>query len=347
MTVHYHSHSGQLIPEYVCQKEGIENAQPVCQRVVGRDLDRAIGDLLVEMVSPLALEVALAVQEELHARAEDADRLRRQQVERARYDAELAQRRYLRVDPDNRLVADSLEADWNAKLRALGAAQEEYDQQRRADGLLLDEQQRGQVLALATDFPRLWHDPATPQRERKRMLRLLVEDVTLLKGDELVAAVRFCGGATQTLHLPRPRNAWQLRQTDPAVVREIDRLLDEHSEREVVDILNQRGLRPGVAAAFSRYIVWSIRQTYGLEDRFARLRRRGLLTQEEMARLLGVCVATVKEWRDVGRLTAHRYNDAGGCLYDPPSDPLPTTHQRRDHQRPETLSLAVRTRGAV
>jgi len=78
-------------------------------------------------------------------------------------------------------------------------------------------------MALATDFPRLWRDPATPQRERKRMLRLLIEDVTLLRKDELVAHIRFRGGATHTLHLPLPLNAWQLRQTDPDVVREIER----------------------------------------------------------------------------------------------------------------------------
>src|SRR5260370_6221784 len=127
MTVRYYTSHGQLQPEYCCQREGIEHAQAICQRILGAALDRAIGELLVETVSPLALEVALSVQDELQTRAEEADRLRRQQVERARYEAELAQRRYLRVDPDNRLVADSLEADWNAKLRALAAVQDEYE----------------------------------------------------------------------------------------------------------------------------------------------------------------------------------------------------------------------------
>jgi len=127
MTVRYRSRRGQLEPEYICQSEGIANARPVCQRVLGGELDRAIGVLLVEAVTPLALEVALTVQQELDNRAGDADQLRRQQIERARYEAELAQRRYLKVDPDNRLVADSLEADWNQKLRGLAAAQEDYE----------------------------------------------------------------------------------------------------------------------------------------------------------------------------------------------------------------------------
>ena len=94
----------------------------------------------------MALDVALSVQAELASRADQADRLRRQQVERARHDADLAQRRYLRVDPDNRLVADSLEADWNQKLRGLAATQEEYERQTQADAALIEEEQRARIL---------------------------------------------------------------------------------------------------------------------------------------------------------------------------------------------------------
>ncbi len=166
MTIRYYVSHHEVLPEYTCQREGIEHARPICQRIVGGALDRAIGELLVETVSPLALEVALAVQDELEARAQDIDRMRRQQVERARYEAELAQRRYLRVDPENRLVADSLEAEWNTKLRALAAAHEEYERQLADEDGALNANQRRQVMALATDFPRLWRDPATPRGRR-------------------------------------------------------------------------------------------------------------------------------------------------------------------------------------
>ncbi|MGH7747849.1 MAG: recombinase family protein, partial [Candidatus Dormibacteria bacterium] len=226
MTIRYYTRRGQSVPQYTCQSEGIKRAEPPCQRILGADIDRAIGDLLVESMSPLTLEVALSVQDELAARAEDADRLRRQQVERARYEVELAQRRYLRVDPDNRLVAATLEAEWNNKLRALDEAQEDYARQREAD-VLFDDEKRQRVLALATDFPRLWRDPATPSRERKRMARLLIEDVTLLKADDLVIHVRFRGGDTRSLRLARPRSALDLHKLDPAVVAEVDRLLDD------------------------------------------------------------------------------------------------------------------------
>lgn len=345
MTVRYCRSHEQLIPDYVCQKEGIENAQPLCQRVPGRDLDRAIGDLLVETVSPLALEVALAVQEELQARAEEADRLRRQQVERARYEAELAQRRYLRVDPDNRLVADSLEADWNANLRALGAAQEEYDRQHQAEGLLLDEHKRAQVLALAIDFPRLWRDPATPQRERKRMLRLLIEDVTLLKDKGITCHLRFKGGATRALAVPLPLSAAQLRKTAPAVIQAIDELLNDHTDEETAAILNERRLRSGEGKSFTRLRVGALRHAYGLADRFSRLRADGKLTLTEMADRLDVCTATVKHWRDYGLLPAYIYNDKGECLFDPPTgdSPVKGTWKLPRHQ---TLRACTQ-RGAV
>ena len=83
--------------------------------------------------TPVALEVALAVQQELHARIEEADKLRYQKVERARYESDLTRRRYMQVDPENRMVADVLEAEWNNKLRVLSQAQEEYEKRREAD----------------------------------------------------------------------------------------------------------------------------------------------------------------------------------------------------------------------
>src|SRR5712691_7951173 len=322
MTIRYYVSHHEVLPEYTCQREGIEHARPICQRIVGGALDRAIGDLLVETVSPLALEVTLAVQDELENRAQEVDRMRRQQVDRARYEAELAQRRYLRVDPDNRLVADSLEAEWNTKLRALTAAQEEYERQHAGDDGVLSADQRRQVITLVTDFPRLWHDPATPQRERKRMVRLLLEDVTLLKADEVVAQIRFRGGATHTLRLPLPLSAPELRKTQPAVVAEIDRLLESHTEAEIAEMLNARGLRPGVADRFSNSIIYHLRQQYHLENRFSRLRRQGMLTLQEVTDALGLNPITVKKRVARGRLVSHVYNDKGQRLYAPPGEPV-------------------------
>ena len=132
-------------------------------------------------------------------RIEQAESLRLKQVEQARYEAEIAKRRFLRCDPDNRLVAGTLEADWNDKLRGLEQAQEEYERQHNAARSELDQATRAKVLALAQDFPRVWNDPRTAQRERKRMLALLIEDVTLIYADVITVHIRFRGGQTRTL----------------------------------------------------------------------------------------------------------------------------------------------------
>jgi len=140
------------VPEYFCQRDGVDHIISGCQHVFGEHLDQAIGQLLIDMVTPLALEVTLTVQQEMQARLDEVDRLRKKQVERARYEADLAQRRYLHVDPANRLVADSLKADWNNKLRALNTAQEQYEEQRKNDQAAISEQQRASIMALRMTF---------------------------------------------------------------------------------------------------------------------------------------------------------------------------------------------------
>jgi hypothetical protein len=316
MTVRYHARLAGLIPAYVCQRAGIEQGQRKCQVIPGENLDAAIGKLLLEMMTPMTLEVVLAVQEELQARWQEADRLRRQQVERARYEADLAQQRFMQVDPKNRLVADALEADWNNRLRALADAEERYQQQCQAERTALEQKSKVQILALAADFPRLWHNPKTPDRERKRMVRLLIEDVTLTKAENITAQVRFKGGTTQTLTMPLPLPAWITWQTSPEVVALIDRLLDEHTDGQIALLLNEQGRRSGKDRRFTRLLVGQIRRGHQLKDRFQRLREAGMLTQQEMAEHLGISTTTVHDWRRSGLLNAHAYNDKNQYLYE-------------------------------
>jgi DNA invertase Pin-like site-specific DNA recombinase len=324
MTIRYHVYRQKLCPQYVCQTYGIEHGAPICQAVPGAGIDQAISALLVEAMTPMALEVALCVQQELQCRLDEVDQLRRKRVERARYEADVAQRRYMHVDPANRLVADSLEADWNNKLRALADAQQEYEHLRQSDAGLVNEEERRRIMALAIDFPRLWGDPKTPDRERKRMIRLLLEDVTLLRDQQITLHVRFKGGACQTLMLPLPLNAWQRRMTRPEVVTEIDRLLDDHTNLQIANILNERGHRSGEGQLFQPHLVARLRKKYGLRSRYERLREAGLLTLPEMAELLGITPQWVKAWRNHGLLAAQAYNDRGECLYQHPGEDPPT-----------------------
>ncbi len=160
-------------------------------------------------------------------------------------------------------------------------------------------------------------------------------------GQEITVHIRFKGGATQTLRLPRPKSAWQLRQTDAAVIEAIDRLLENYTIQQTADRLNERGLRSGTNCRFTSRMVAKLRRDYGLKTRVERLRDRGMLTVQEIAQQLGVSVHTAKIWRHAGRLPAHVCNDKGEYLYEPLSDKLPTKYERqRSHKNVQTNTYA-------
>jgi len=318
MSVRYHERSDGLVPDYQCMTGRLERRQPGCQVVTGDSIDRAVGERLVSAMTPKAIEITLAVRAQLQARLDDADRLRLMQVERAQQEARLARRRYMQIDPDNRLVAGTLEADWNDKLRTLAKARDEAERQRAADRATLDQATEVRIRALAENFEAVWNDPATSYRDRKRMARLLIEDVTLLKNDKLHVHIRFKGGATESLVLPRPRNAWHRRLTHPDIVARVEQLLEQHEDQEVAERLDAEGLRTGAGKPFDADAVRWLRQTYGLKSQAQHLRKAGKLTIREMAAQLGTSEGTARNWARDGRLSGVCHGRKAIWLLDPP-----------------------------
>ena len=342
MTVRYHVRRGLELPDYVCQRSMVGHAGQICQALPGASLDAAIGQLMIATLTPLAAEAALTVAAELEQRAGYASQLRAAAAERARYHADLTRRRYLAVDPANRLVADTLEADWNTALRALNDAKDAYDTAQNAATANLAEIQKTRIRTLVTDFPAIWNDPATPQRERKRMTRLLLTDVTVTRNAKTITCnMRWQGGQDRTITLPVPKTAWELRQTAPHVVEAIDQLLDHHTHAEIAAILNARGHTSGEGRPFHPLIVRNIRDEYGLRSRQQRLRDAGMLTLGEIAAQLGVSAGTVKTWRHAGLVSGQCYNDKGQALYHPPGPNPPAPHHglpRLSDRRPAQTS---------
>lgn len=320
MGVHYSQEHGQPVPTYICQETATRRGGKVCQSVPGKVVDPAVGALLVELMTPMTLEVTLAVQRELEARTAETDALRRQQIERTRYDAELARRRYMKVDPDNRLVADSLEAEWNEKLRLHTDAVEDYERRAAEEAATLDAETQQRIRALADEFPRVWNDPRVEMRERKRIFRLLVADVTLIKAETITANVRLSGGATRTLTLERPLPIAQIRKFKPDLVAEVDRLLDRHCDRQIADILNQRGLRTWEGKPFNLKKIAFIREAYNLPSRRQRLRDRGLLTTTEVAERFAIAETTVHQWGRQGLINKVYSDNLNRGLWDIPHD---------------------------
>jgi DNA invertase Pin-like site-specific DNA recombinase len=337
--VRYVARRGKQEAWYVCDRGHTARGEPNCQSIAGAPIDKAIGALITEKMTPAAVELALEIKREIEARYEEADQLRCRAVERSQIEADLAQRRFMLVDPGNRLVADTLEREWNEKLRALAEAREQREQARQRDQVVLDDAIRQRLVAMTTDFRKLWDDPGTPNRERKRLLAYIIEDATLIKvpAEGITKIhIRFRGGKTETLTTQNPRSSSQQIKTQPQVVELVDQLLDHHVYSEIAAILNERGIRPGASARpgresarFTEKHVAYLMHTYGLRSRYDRLRQRGMLNKKEMADRLGVHEQTVDRWAKHGIIKAHFYNDHGWQLYEIPAPNTPAKHCSR------------------
>jgi DNA invertase Pin-like site-specific DNA recombinase len=345
MTVRYRVLKGRRTSSYVCARRGIETGAPMCQFVVGAGVDEAVGQAAVDAVTPAALDVALQVFEELRARGADVDRLHRAHVERAREEAELAQRQYMLARPENRLVVDTLERQWNDCMAKLAQAEAEYARATKVDGIPEPSAEvREHIATLASDFPRVWKDPRTSVCDRKRMLRLLIDDVTLARSAELIHVhIRWKGGATTSLELPRPRSNFELIRTPVAVINEIRALAIDQTDDQITCTLNSRGYRSGAGNSFTRHRVAYIRSCHSIESYHQHLQCNGWLTLPEIAREIGVHPHTAWTYAKKGLLRFVRAN-AKHLLFEPPTVRSPVVRPSKG-RRPVSRECYTPTAG--
>ncbi len=293
--------------------------------MTGHDIDLRIGEILLEKVSKSTFDVTLAVHAELQSKFAHADRIRYQHVEKLKYEMDVAKRRYRLVDPENRLVADELESDWNHKIIDFQKAHIDYKRKQSEDLLMLGEEKKLELLSLTSDFPRLWTSQSIENRDRKRLVKLLICDVTLTKRDrDIKVQIRFPGGASQELELMRPRSAWEEKKHSPEVIAEIDRLLNEHTYAEIATLLNEGGYCSGTGKTFDAKRVSIIRRAYKLTSLYTRLRQQGFLSIKEMCEKFGISRHKVYALRRSKKLRAYRYDDVGRYMYKLPEGELLT-----------------------
>lgn len=336
--VRYAARRGRNEAWYVCDRAIASNGEPNCQSIAAGPIDDAIGNLVVESVKPAAVEQAIEIRKEIESRQEEAKGLRRQAVDRAQYEADLAQRRFMKVDPENRLVADTLEAEWNGKLRVLAEARRDYEAYLKNHQEIMDDKIQKRLMSLTVDFKKIWNDPETSSRERKRMLACIIEDVTLVRisTDGITRChVRFRGGRTETLTTENPKSSSDQIKTPPEVVELVDRLLNDYTCADIAEKLNNDGFRPGFSVrkgrandTFTAQKVNYLVQRYNLRMRYERLREKGYLNAKEMAERLNIHQQTVVSWAKAGILKRHAYN-GHYFLYEPPCENTPQKHSSR------------------
>jgi DNA invertase Pin-like site-specific DNA recombinase len=298
-------------PSYECTQVHKQQGGRTCQFVRGDGVDAAVARLFLEAIQPAQLHVSLATLAEVEQQARQVERQWQLRLERARYEADLARRRFLAVEPENRLVGRNLEKDWNEKLAAVEQLEREQTATLAQTAPPLGAEERQRILNLAEDLPALWHAPTTTAAERKQLVRFLVQGVTLTKHEHVVAvAIRWQTQACTTTEVPRPPRSCDARRTPAAVVERVRVLATGHGDRQIATVLNAEGLLSGTGRPFTAARVQWIRYAHTIASGCPEGPGRALQGQRgdgryatrAAAELLNVDIATVMAWCKAGRL---------------------------------------------
>jgi DNA invertase Pin-like site-specific DNA recombinase len=298
-------------PIYVCTQLHKDFAGKTCQFMRGDGIDAAVAQLLLAAIEPAQLTIALEAIEHLEAQARAIEHQWQLRLERARYEADRARRRYQEVEPEHRLVARTLERDWNEKLSVLDQLERDYAAMRPAASRHVSEAERQGILDLVHDLPAVWHADTTTHAERKHVVRLLIKDVMLTKRETTIRIdVRWQTHACSTLEVPRPKPAYVIRRTAPAVVERMRQLAREHTDIEIAERLNAEGYRGGQGGAFTPSKVDWLRYAYGIKSGCplgpaacpTGQRGDGRYSARAAAALLNVSVYTIADWCKAGTL---------------------------------------------
>src|ERR1700716_4309445 len=299
--------NGGLYPIYQCNWKHREAlSQRACMCLPTKPVDDAMAERLVTAVTPLTIELALEALSSLGERDKEIAAQWRRPIDRARYDVDLAERRYEAVDPANRLIASTLEKRGNDAMQRLLELEAELANFERQTLRTVTAEQKRQILQLASDFPRLWTAPTTAARDRKRMLRLLIRDITVAKGPEpklLRLQIRWQGGATETIEVrQRPNRPEAVRYPDEFVAK-IRALAELHDDHEIVAQLKSVGQTSSTGRPFTVSMIRWIRYKHRITGPSL---PAGTLNVSQVRERYGVSMWVVYYWIDRGLITAQR-----------------------------------------
>jgi DNA invertase Pin-like site-specific DNA recombinase len=299
-------------PGYHCSGDIIANGRgEYCLRVGGCKIDNVVASAFLDAIRPAGLEASLRATAELEADHNAVLAQRRHDVERARYEAQRAERRYRAVDPDNRLVARGLEAEWEKTLRALDGAENELARFERQQPCPFNAADHRAVLSLGSDLQRVWSAPTTTDRDRKELLRTLLQEVIVTVNRDRNQAhltLRWQGGLLSELDV----SLWQVRhaaiRTDEETVALLRRLAAHYPDAVIAGIFNRQARRTATGMPFTTNRVCSLRTHWGI-PRFesassSTLPEGELVNMHKAAKILGVAPSTVHRWLNDGFIAA-------------------------------------------
>jgi len=304
-------------PQYECnwhRREGLASSS--CLSTRGDVLDQRVGERVLEAVRPMQIEIALEAAKQLAQRDEELQGQWELRLQRAEYQAQLAERNYRAVDATNRLVASTLERQWNEALEQLADLRDEQSRQQQKHGVRVNSRTRDELMQLAKDLPRVWQAPSTSNRDRKRLLRLLIKDITVerTEGRELLLHIRWQGGACENLvHQLPPRCCDKWRYPEQLIDR-VRELALEHRDDRIAAELNDAGYKGSKdGKPFSASMVRWIRHKHCIA--IPSWLHDGELSVDEVAERFNVSRHVVYYWIGRGYLSSRQpYPGGPHCL---------------------------------
>lgn len=289
-------------PGYYCANNQIVNGRgSYCLRVGGVRIDQAVGRAFLQAVAPAGLQAALRAEENLEAEHEAALAQWRLQVERTRYEAERAERRYLSAEPENRLVSRTLESEWEQRLAELSDAETELARRERQRPGRLTEPQRERIHTLGSDLQQAWEAATTTDRDRKELLRTLIEEVNISidrAENQAHLILRWKGGLISEVDV----NLWRPRppaiRTDEDTLTLVRRLAQHYPDAIIAGVLNRQGRRTATGLRFTTNRVGNLRRHWQI-PRFRPPENPPAgqpVTVQKAAEVLGVAPSTVHRW---------------------------------------------------
>jgi len=293
-------------PTYYCQgMEEVRGRGFLCLTVSGSAIDQAVAGAFLEAIKPAAVQATLLTMQQLQGQYDAGLAQWRLEVERTRYEAERAQRRYEMCEPENRLVARGLEAEWESRLRELSAAETELRRHEERCPRVVSPEQLKHIQTLGSDLRLVWNAPSTTARDRKELLRTLLEEVIIkIKRNETQGhlTLRWLAGALTTIEVQLPRHRPHGRRTDEDTIELVRRLAAHYSDAVIAGILNHQNRRTASGQRFTMTHVSNLRHYHDIPVFHASAEKpQGeLLTLGRAADVLGVCTSTIVRWLDDG-----------------------------------------------
>ena len=301
------SYTGRGIgyPVYRCDRPNLMLGLPRCLGFGGSRIDAAIGAEILRAVSPLAVEAAQRAERLAVTTGRERHRVADLELQQARYEASLAERRYAACDPDNRLIAAQLERAWETALRRVEACQARIDEN-RSEPLPVDPKA---LHGLADDLSAAWNAPGASNRTRQRLVRALVTEIVADVDEttrEVVLVIHWRGGAHSELRVKKPRTGEHGCRTPEEALAVIRSMAARWSDEQVAASLNRMGMRTGQAKSWTAHRVYSIRRVHGIHAYRSAEKDGKWLTMSEAATSLGVSAHVVRRLIRDGVLPAEQ-----------------------------------------